>query len=306
MFSCTILAALSACAALAQDPNTIFLPSSVAADTVKANQMNASAHFRLGYKYLSGLAGAMDTKQAAQHFAAAAAQNVPAGSAWLGYSYVVAPELGHSAAEGLALIQQAANAGDSVGMTLLGRLYQTGTGLAEDLNSAKALYLAAGQKFALAWSYLGEMYLASGNPSDATQALLLFQRAAALGETRSMVHLADMLVLGTGVEKDPSHSVEWLNRAAAQNDPVAVYQQGKMYYYGWDRHKSSRMAAYLFMKSANAGYPPAEAALGMCYALGVGITKDLHQAIQWLKLAAPRDSYAANELALVTAQLGGH
>lgn len=303
MFPYIILVALSSYAAFAQDPNTIFLPSSVAADTIRANQMSSSAHLRLGYKYLSGLAGTMDRKQAAQHFAAAAAQNVSAASAWLGYTYVMAPELGHSAREGVALIQQAANAGDPVGQTLLGHLYQNGRGLAQDLISARSLYLAAGQKFALAWRYLAEISLATpdqnvpGSDVHYVYAQLLLRNAATKADTTSMVLLADIYASGRGVPKDLTQSVGWVRRAAQRGDPIAMYRLGGFYRDGWVVSKSQRMAAFLFRRSANAGYAPAQAALGVCYLRGTGVGKDTAHAIQWLKEAEPNDKYAANLLA---------
>ena len=303
MFPYIILVALSLDAAFAQDPNTIFLPSSVAADTVKANQMNNSAHLRLGYKYLTGLAGTMDTKKAAQHFAIAAGQNVPAASAWLGYTYVVAPELGHAPQEGVALLQQAANAGDPVGQTLLGHLYQTGRGLPQNLASAKALFVSVGSRFALAQTYLGELLLASGDANDRIQASFLFQRAAGVGETKGMLHFANIQLQAGGAL---TGAAQGLAQAESRNDPVALYERGTLYRSGLGVEKSAKMAVYLYQRSANVGYAPAQAALGMCYATGTGVGKDLNQAVKWLTMAAPRDQYAARQLPLVIAQNGGH
>jgi TPR repeat protein len=68
--------------------------------------------------------------------------------------------------------------------------------------------------------------------------------------------------------------------------------------------KNSHLAAEDFMLAANAGFIPAEAQLGLCYANGVGVKKGLNQAIRWLSLAVPKTPDAAALLAKLAPHRG--
>ena len=174
-------------------------------------------------------------------------------------------------------------------------------GCPKDTTGAQALYSKAAPKFALAKRYLGRMYLESSDKDQHIQALQYLGQAANWGDTRSMVLLADINLHGSdGVTKNEALAAEWLDRAQRLHDPVASYQRGLLYQKGQGLAKSRAMAAKLFRRSAEAGYPPAEAALGMCYAKGSGVPMDTAQAVHWLTLAAPKDTYAATELKIIT------
>ncbi len=67
--------------------------------------------------------------------------------------------------------------------------------------------------------------------------------------------------------------------------------------------KSEHLAVADFARAANTGFVPAEAQLGWCYAKGIGVKKDVNQAIKWLSLAAPKTPDAA---ALLAKLRGGH
>jgi hypothetical protein len=259
---------------------------------------DVSANTRLGYRYLTGSAGTIDSVQAYNYFATVASKS-PAASAWMGYAVATRPELAGRGVDGVALVLKAANAGDPVGITLLGRLYQLGKGVPQNTPTARQLYANAGAGFALALTFLGETYLELANPADHAQAVPYFLSGAAAGETQSMVQLAVMYSRGDGITQDHSQAAQWLLKAAQRGDPVAAFRRGLLYYTGQGLPRSHVEAVALFRRSAVAGYTPARAALGKQYATGDGVPKDTNQAIHWLSLAAPTDPRAAAELALV-------
>jgi uncharacterized protein len=290
--------------AFAQDFNAIFANANPADDTALAAKGDNKAHLRLGYRFLTGAGGVKDARRASLHFAAAQAQSRwPSASAWLGFAYAVSPELGKTV-QGIVLLQDAAGGGDPVAKTLLGRLHQTGAGVPKDLNAARNLYLEAASRFALAQTYLAEIYLNAPDrsPADCSAAHALLTKAAGAGEARSMVHLAFYHQQGFGGQPDLGRAVYWLNRAVERGDSVAIYQRGVFYSKGWGGSRSERMAAALFRRAADMGYAPAQAALGLCYATGTGIEPDLNQARKWLGAAASRDAFAARQLALLEAR----
>jgi uncharacterized protein len=286
--------------AYAQSPNAIFQQSSLSADLALAAKGNVDANTRLGYRYMLGLTGTIDPISAYNYFTFIAPQS-PAASAWLGYTAVTKPQLSSKNVNGVALVLQAANAGDPVGMTLLGRLYQLGKGVAQNTTTAQQLFTKAAPSFALASTFLGETYLQSSNSADHSKAVPYFLTGAAAGDTLSMVQLAVMYTRGDGVAQNFSNAAQWLQQAAQRGDLVAAYQRGLLYYRGQGLPQSHIEAVALYTRAALGGYAPAQAALGVCYATGDGVAKNLNQAIYWLTLAAPTDTYAAAELALAKA-----
>ncbi len=295
---CFAAALFGSICSFAQGPNSIFAEASLNDDIALASKGDSTALTRLGYHYLIGLSGVVDSGQAYQYLTTASTKSL-AASAWLGFAAVIKPGLSSRGVNGVALLLQASNAGDPVGMTLLGRLYHRGKGVAQNIGTARQLYTKAVPSFALANTFLGETYLESSNRADHSQALPYFLTAAAKGETESMVQMAVMYTRGDGVTQNYTSAAQWLNQAQERGDPVASFQRGALYHKGLGVPQSHLEAVTLYRRSAMAGYAPAQAALGMCYATGSGVPKDFNQAVFWLSLAAPTFPYAAAQLALV-------
>jgi len=293
--------ALSLCAlwqcqhAAAQSPNDVFGNTyTVAQNAAMAASGDASAAIRAGYAYLTGSAGVIDANQAATYFAQAGPNSRPA-TAWLGYTYATSPAFATKQSAGVSMVTGAANAGDPVGMTLLGRLYSTGAGVPKDVNTAMSWYNKAGSQFALAQTYLAELYLV--DPGKVPAAVTLLQNAATQGEPLSINHLAVMYIRGQGVGKDIQQAGNWIQRGVQASSYVAYYFRGLQYARGFGVPRSPQTAFSYFVRSAAVGYIPAEAAVGVCYASGFGVQKNLTLAKQWLSQVASQDSYAAKELA---------
>jgi TPR repeat protein len=291
--------ALGCFPAYAQKPNAIFYRASVSNDQQLAAKGNLSAHMRLGYRYLTGSTGAVDTQQAAQHFAAVANSGSSAASAWLGYSYVTAPELGHHASDGIAMIRKASGTGDPVAQTVLGHVLDWGIGVPTDHATARTLFAAAAPKFALAQRYLGESYLRSKSRSDLAAAATWLGSASALGDRSAMLDLAGMYAQRLGQPQSIKAALYWLRKAAETNDPAAIFQQGYFYRHVPGKLANPKKAIALYTSAATAGYVPAQSALGMCYAKGLGVPQNTQEAIKWLSMAAPKSSFAAKQLAIL-------
>jgi len=120
----------------------------------------------------------------------------------------------------------------------------------------------AGEEEALAGAF------AAYDAGDYGEAVTLWRRLADGGNALAMTALANVLVQGEGVARDPGHAAEWYRRAARLGDTVAQLNLGDM------------------------------------YARGLGVAKDPVEAYFWLGLAAGQGNAWARERQLeVTALL---
>lgn len=98
------------------------------------------------------------------------------------------------------------------------------------------------------------------------------------GDTRAMVVLANMLHgsfdrvnqdKSPGVPKNHVEAMEWLNKAAAQGNPVAAVRLGGIYERGEDEPRQPSLAENWYLKAARQGHAPGLYSLGYLYARGL-------------------------------------
>lgn len=134
------------------------------------------------------------------------------------------------------------------------------------------------------------------------------------GNENSMLVIAD-IYMEKGREYDPK-AFQWLVRAADEKElwwskgrvkklvlkyetipyffedsiknknRVSLYILGDIYREGRLVPKDESAALNAYLKSANAGYPAAIAAVGYSYIDGMGVEKDEHKAMVWIRKAA--------------------
>lgn len=166
--------------------------------------------------------------------------------AWLG---AVLVDRGR-AREALPLLQRAADAGSAEGAHRLALLYAEG---------------------------------AEGVPRNDARALELFERAAASGHRRAQINAGTMYFRGQGTARDLIRARAWLEKAAAQDDPYALYALGR----AMDEVQGAAMAdpvraADLYRRAAQRGHPLAALRYGLALSEGNGVAKDLAAAQTWL------------------------
>src|SRR5262249_5956305 len=130
-----------------------------------------------------------DLATAEAGFRALASSN-PDAEAWLG---AVLLDRGADR-EALRLIQHAAAAGSAEGNHRLGLAYAQGR---------------------------------AGLPPKEAKAAELFEKAAASGHTRAQINLGILYLRGKGVAPDMVQARAWLEKAAASDDPQALYALGR-------------------------------------------------------------------------------
>ena len=120
--------------------------------------------------------------------------------------------------------------------------------------------------------------------------ILMYRRAAEMGDPKGMYELGFCYALGRGgLTKDEAKAVEWYQKAAEAGNTSAMIRLGVYYAYGRGRGltKDEAKAVEWYQKAAEAGNASAMSSLGHYYALGRGgLTKDEAKAEEWYQKAA--------------------
>ncbi len=114
--------------------------------------------------------------------------------------------------------------GDPDAEFLLGMLYDSGKGVAQDQATAASWYRkAAEQKHLFAQVYLGSLYYSGqGVKQNYGEAARWFRGPAAAGNDQAQFYLGSMYANGAGVGKDGSESIRWLTKSAQQRNARAM------------------------------------------------------------------------------------
>ena len=139
-----------------------------------------------------------------------------------------------------------------------------------------------------------------GVNQDAGRAFQLYEHAAGLGSPDGMFNLFRLYTTGKGVTADPRKARAWLEKAAAAGSAeaqkeLAVIARGTYEAPGRDL-AAAAFAAYgkkdyatsvgLYRQAAELGNTDAAVALGQHYAQGLGVARDLQEALS--SPASPR------------------
>lgn len=222
-----------------------------------ASTNNAAALFLLGQVREQGAQGVeADPKAARDLYGKAAAQEH--GPSVLRLGYLIERGLGGDAnmGEAIKLYRKAAELGEAGAYFNLGILTQKGEGGLEKSDSeAFRLFLQSALRgFAPAATLVGTSYRAgTGANPDVIAAAAWFSRAAEAGETNAMVSLAEMMLS---------------NQAIPFN---------------------GELLGQLTQRAFNAGNPRAGLLLGRMAERGVGLEKNLAQALAFYRWAGKRD-----------------
>lgn len=136
----------------------------------------------------------------------------------------------------------------------LARCYERGDGLPVDAAKARHWY-GRGASFGYAKSScaLGNLMVAgTGGQRDVAGGIALCRKAAEAGDSDAQTDLGNFLLSGTGGQRDVVEARKWYTLAAEQNHPNAQFVLGQVYWNG-DGTKVDRIAAVKWWKLAYAG-----------------------------------------------------
>ena len=122
---------------------------------------------------------------------------------------------------------------------------------------------------------------------DKEEAVKWFRKGAELGNETAQCQLALCYHNGEGVEEDQEESAKWMQKAAEKSgDREVQWIMGRYYQEGWGLEKDMTTAVKWFERSAKKGFPPAQYSLAMCYLNGDGVKADAEKAEELLEDAA--------------------
>lgn len=137
----------------------------------------------------------------------------------------------------------------------------------------------------------------ANNPED------LFARAEA-GDFNAQCFIGHMYLSGKGLEQDFEKARLWYQRVRDQEGADAKIVAhanlvlGVLYNSGKGGKQCSRTALQCFENAAQQGYTDAHINIGLIYAKGLGVPKDLQKALYWWRLAEEKGHPSATKYVL--------
>ncbi len=254
----------------------------------------------------AGLAKKLDSAFAAANAQTPATMDAPAGRAaqieaaaakgdresivTLGMMKISGQGIDKDVTGGMEILTRAAESGYSRAQYMLGLVYGTDiSGMPPDKEKAKAwLAKAAAQGDKKAQAMLDNPD-AMKTPEDAGT----LRRKADAGDAGAAYELGTRYSLGIGgVTKSADEAMKWKLQAAGQGHPLAQSDIGSML---MNNQKYDEGLTWI-TKAATQGHVNSQYQLGLIYAQGLGVTKDLPQAKFWVKKAADAGDARAIDL----------
>lgn len=174
----------------------------------------------------------------------------------------------------------------------LAEAYIQGNLLERDLKQAvKYLKLAIENGSATAPNKLGVL-LATGGPGllrDPIEAVKRLQQGATVNDPKAIYNLAQQYRTGELLERDEKKAFELFGQAASLNLADAQTNVGIMMMEGLGTRKDEAGAVKVWREAARADNPRAYYFLGLAYAHGKGVARNLDEARTWLQKARDRN-----------------
>ncbi len=142
---------------------------------------------------------------------------------------------------------------------------------------------------------LGWMYkTGKGVAQNYTEAVKWYRKAAEQGDAKGQCHLGHMYRDGKGVDQDTIEASELYHKSAVQGNAECQNSLGYVYYNGKD--KDYDKAVRWFRKSAEQGHAPGQYNLGAMYLEGRGgLRKNTRKARAWFRKAAAQGHASAKK-----------
>lgn len=266
-----------------------------------ADQGYCAAMVNLGNCYSEGKGTAQNKSEALKWYRKAADQGFAPAQHKVGRLY-------HGVEDGSSInypeavkwYSKAAAQGYAPSQNNLGLCFYEGQGVPVDYSEAVRWYRkAAEQGLDVAQYNLGKCYAdGRGVDRDNTEAENWFTKAAEQGDAGYQLNLARWLrwhptLLDNGIRSYGNYTT-WYRKAAEQGDAQAQFElANELMPDGFGFGESEAVEWY--HKAAMQGHAGAQYELGMCYAKGRGVQKDLSVAMRWIRAAAAQGDKQAIE-----------
>lgn len=271
---------------------------------VEADVAHAQSLYRLAARQghaeaqyaLARLAQAQQDPQALDWYDKAARNGSAAAQCVLGTHLVEGVGLGRDVLQGLHWYLRAVEQGHAPAKTALHALLQQ-----DSAGLALAALRQAAEAGDAACQNLLAQHCAKSVDGSMTEALRWWQAAAAQGHAPAQCDLGLQWLMGRHVARDVDQALQWLGRAAEQDDARALWNLGSLYASGAPGLEKNLIQAFEYChRAANLAFVPAQATLGVLYARMGEHARALH----WWTLAADNGDAEA-QFNLATVLLGG-
>ena len=268
----------------------------------KANDGDAKAAWLAGRAYMTGDSYVKpDAAKALRWFTQAAEAGEPSAAYIVGELQTKAGNTAdaHVAyAKAYALYKKQAEAGHADALYWQGYMEQNGLGIPARQQDGITHMEEAAAKGSIPAAYqLFKTYTKGlGLRADEAKALhYARQLADRAGDAQMAYVVADAMLNGRGTAKDETTALKYLETAAAQNIPAAIY------HIGWRKNEAGKAKEALadFRRAASMGHADAAVMAGTMMLYGRGVEKDEATGLNYLQRAAEqlRSPFAPYELA---------
>jgi uncharacterized protein len=206
-----------------------------------------------------------------------------------GFDYWAGRGVTRDRAEAARLFEQAASAGRPHAAALLADLYSRGDGVPQDLARARELNRQAaelGIASAQAWLGFDAVYPKDSAARDPAAALPWLEAAAEQEHPLALYVLAQLYFYGQGVDADAELGWRLFTRSAELGYSAASAETGWYLLRGDAPDDAVQRGLYFLKKAAGSGYPPGAYYLGKVYLVGRYVAPDATAAAQWLTRAS--------------------
>ncbi len=175
----------------------------------------------------------------------------------------------------LKVLREAADAGNSTALNIMGAAFEDGRGVEKDVQRAVEYFERAAKAGEVRARYnLGSLFaFGSGDiPADRKRATTEFRLAAAAGYAPALTALGQLQERAD----PPNHeaAADWYEKAHEKGDVVATANLAHAYVKGQGRTENWSRARLLYTQAAARGYPRAFNDLGVMHEQGYGVHAD--------------------------------
>jgi TPR repeat protein len=190
--------------------------------------------------------------------------------------------------------------GDARAQGVIARMFMKGRGVKKD--EAKGIdwlgkSLASSPDHPDFQVTLGKMYVNDPDlKKNYSEAMKLFQKAAAQGSVEAQYLIGERYEFGEGVARDPAEAMKWYRQAAENGYAEAQFEIGVRCAQGRDAKQDHAEALRWLQKAANQAYPEALSWMGNMYKEGWGVPQDQMEAYFWDRLAVKYQTTYGNRV----------
>lgn len=258
--------------------------------SLSANQGYSDAQFHCGFFYLHGIGIKKNQSEGIRLIIQAANQGNTNALWYLGYCYEKGNEFGvkKNKEKSLYYLQLASKLGNPMDYIYLASLYEN----LGDIKTAFEFYLLASDCGDPETQYiLGLRYLSGdGVDKDINEGIRLIKLSVDQNFIPAIFDLALCYANGNfGVEKNANEAIQLYNLLIDKGNAKAQYDLACHYHNGDIIEKNLNEAIRLYKLAVNQNFAPAIFNLGCCYESGDGVQQDLNEAIKLYSLAADYD-----------------